>query len=414
MFTTLSLPPRPVSKPFDFRFIPIDISHFQKSPVRRRRKRLGVSASQHSANHGLTCSTDTSPQAIGPHAREESPESRMQVPNPQATSSTTTQLCPAESPALTPSRSLLDECRHVEALRNSLEHPAMSQHDANLLPLPVPPSSIGSECSALPVAERVMHYSAIVEQEPADSLISRVPPAPIIGPCDERIRDKPMATRNVEVHRGSADNDSLCHPGPVQATAEIADIEMASLNATVSVKRRSNPIVLIRLSRTIWDDYAQALDYRESCDLADDPPQTHVQDNEKGRRCLRAHSSRVQPSMRHRTKKGSRYSDCTHSSASRIVVTDLHPRGSLVPSAARMDGHKAVGKVWSDLHDNRLLQLRGENELPWKRIAGPYFGSTDLAWLQRRYMALTIGPLSQGRHPLGAGLRRSRRVGHGA
>ncbi|KAK3613979.1 hypothetical protein LTR56_027559, partial [Elasticomyces elasticus] len=57
--------------------------------------------------------------------------------------------------------------------------------------------------------------------------------------------------------------------------------------------------------------------------------------------------------------------------------------GSLVPSAARMDGHKAVGKVWSDLHDNRLLQPRGENELPWKRIAGPYFRSTDLAWLQR-------------------------------
>ncbi|KAK3616491.1 hypothetical protein LTR56_025918 [Elasticomyces elasticus] len=397
MFTTLSLPPRPVSKPFDFRFIPVDIS--QKSPVRRRRKRLGASASQHSANHGLTCSTDTSPQAIGPHAREESPESQMQVPRLQATSSTTSQLCPAEGPAPTPSRSLLDECRHVEALRNGLEHPAIPQHDANLLPLPMPPSSIGSECSALLVAERVMHYSATVEQEPADSLISSVPPAPIIGPCDERIRDKhtlpisrrPMATRNVEVHRGSADRDSLCRPGPVQATAETADIEMAPLKATVSVKRRSNPIVLIRLSRTIWDDYAQALDYRESCDLADDPKQTHVQDNDKGRRCLRA---RVQPSMRHRTKKGS--------------------RGSLVPSAARMDGHKAVGKVWSDLHENRLLQLRSENELPWKRIAGPYFGSTDPAWLQRRYMALTIRPLSQGRHPPGAGLRRSRRVGHGA
>ncbi|KAK3615526.1 hypothetical protein LTR22_027399 [Elasticomyces elasticus] len=404
MFTTLSLPPRPVSKPFDFRFIPIDISHFQKSPVRRRRKRLSPSASQHSANHGMACSTDTSPPAIGPYAREESPESEKQVPKPQATSSTTTQLCPAESPAPTPSPSpfLLDACRHVEALRNGLEHPAMPQHDANPLPLPMPPSSIGSECSTLRVAERVMHYNATVEQEPADSLISSVPLAPIIGSCDERIRNKhtlpisrrPMAARNVEVHRGSADRDSLCRPAPVQLTAETADIEMAPLNVTVSVKRRSNPFVLIRLSRTIRDDYAQALDYRESCDLADDRPQTHVQDDDKGRRCLRAHSPRVQPLVRHRTKKGS--------------------RGSLVPSAACMDGHKAVGKVWSDLHDNRLLQLRGENELPWKRIAGAYFGSTDLAWLQRRYMALTIGPLSQGRHPSGAGLRRSRRVGHSA
>ncbi|KAK6405541.1 hypothetical protein LTR81_019740 [Elasticomyces elasticus] len=402
MFTTLSLPPRPVSKPFDFRFIPIDVSHFQKSPVRRRRKRLGASASQNSANHGLTCSTDTSPPAIGSYACEESPESQIQVPKPQATSSTTTQLCPAESPASTPSRSLLDECRHVEALRNGLEHPAMPQHDANLLPLPAPPSSIGSECPTLPVPERVMHYSATVEQEPADSLIFSVPPVPIIGPCDERIRNKhtlpisrrPMATRNVEIYRGSAGRDSLCRPGPVQATADTADIEMAPLNVTVSVRQRSNPIVLIRLSRTIRDDYAQALDYRESCDLADDPPQTHVQDNDKSRRCLRAHSPRVQPLVRHRTKKGS--------------------RGSLVPSAACKDGHKAVGKVWSDLHDNPLLQLRGENELPWKRIAGAYFGSTDLAWLQRRYMALTIGPVSQGRLPSGAGLRRSRRVGHGA
>ncbi|KAK5683758.1 hypothetical protein LTR17_027233 [Elasticomyces elasticus] len=402
MFATLSLPPRPVRKPFDFRFISIDISHFQKSPVRRRRKRLGVSASQHSANNGLACSTYTSPPAIDPYAREESPESQMQVPKPQATSSTTTQLCPAESPAPTPSRFLLDECRHVEALQNDLEHPAMPQHDANPLPLPMPPSSIGSKCSTLPVAERVMHCSATVEQEPAASLISSVPPAPIIGPCDEWIRNKhtlpisrrPMATRNVEVHRGSADRDSLCRPGPVQATAETADIEMAPPKATVSVKRRSNPIVLIRLSRTIWDDYAQALDYRESCDLADDPPQTHVQDNNKGRRCLRAHSPRVQPVVHHRAKKGS--------------------RKSLAPSAVCMDEHKAVGKVWSDRHDSRLLQLRGENELPWKRIADAYFGGTDAAWLQRRYMALTIGPLSQVRHPSGAGLRRSRRVGHGA
>ncbi|KAK3613614.1 hypothetical protein LTR22_028083 [Elasticomyces elasticus] len=278
----------------------------------------------------------------------------------------------------------------------------MPQHDAKSLPLPMPPSPTGSECSTSPVASRVMHCSAAAEQEPADGPISSVPPVPIIGTCDEWISNKhtlpisrrPTPTQNIEENRGSADRDSLCRPGPVQATAVTADIEMAPLNVTLSFKRESSPIVLIRLSRTIRDDYAQALDYRESCDLADDPPQTHVQDNDKGRRCLRAHSPRVQPLVRYRTKKGS--------------------RGSLAPSAACMDGHKAVGKVWSDLHDNRLLQLRGENELPWKRIAGAYFGSTDLAWLQRRYMALTIGPLSQDRHPSGAGLRRSRRVGQGA
>ncbi|KAK6380041.1 hypothetical protein LTR81_027720, partial [Elasticomyces elasticus] len=376
----------------------------------------------HSANHGLICSTDTSPPAIGPCAREESPESQVQVPKPQATSSSTTQLWPAENLAPTLSPSFLDECGYFETLWNGLKPSAMPQHDANQLPLPMLPSPTSSECSTSPVASRVIHCSATVEQEPADSLISSVSPAPIIGPCDERIRNKhtlpisrrPMATRNVEVHRGSADRDSLCRPGPVQATAETADIEMAPLNVTVSVKRRSNPIVLIRLSRTIRDDYAQALDHRESCGLADVPPQTHVQDNDKGRRCLRAHSPRVQPLVRHRTKKASRYADFTHSSASRIVVTDLHPKGSLVPSAACMDGHKAVGKVRSDPHDNRLLHLRGEKELPWKRVAGAYVGSTDTAWLQRRYMALTIGPLSQGRHPSGAGLRRSRRVGHGA
>ncbi|KAK4901065.1 hypothetical protein LTR49_027339, partial [Elasticomyces elasticus] len=33
IFTTLSLRPRFVSKLFDLRFIPIEISHFQESPV---------------------------------------------------------------------------------------------------------------------------------------------------------------------------------------------------------------------------------------------------------------------------------------------------------------------------------------------------------------------------------------------
>ncbi|KAK0822688.1 hypothetical protein LTR03_018086, partial [Friedmanniomyces endolithicus] len=59
------------------------------------------------------------------------------------------------------------------------------------------------------------------------------------------------------------------------------DDEMAYLNIPVFVKRRSNPIVLIRLSRTIREDHAQAFDYRESGDLIDDPPQMHVRDDDK-------------------------------------------------------------------------------------------------------------------------------------
>ncbi|KAK0257442.1 hypothetical protein LTR35_018224 [Friedmanniomyces endolithicus] len=292
----------------------------------------------------------------------------------------------------------LDDYGQVEALRNSLNPSAMPKHGANLLPLRITSSPTGSECFLSAVADPVLHCSASPEREPVDGHTSRVPPTPIIARYDGSTSNKhtlpishrPMSTWNIEEHHGSADRDSC----PVPMTPHTAHVEMAPLNTPVSVKRRSNPIVLIRLSRTIREDHAKALDYRERCDLTDDPPQMHVHEDDRGRRRLRARSPGVQPSVRHRTKKGS--------------------RGSLAPSAACTDGHKAVGKVWSDRHDNRLLQLRGENELPWKRIAGAYFGGTDPVRLQRRYMALTIGPPSQGRHPSGAGLRRSRRVGHGA
>ncbi|KAK1053625.1 hypothetical protein LTR12_017834 [Friedmanniomyces endolithicus] len=162
----------------------------------------------------------------------------------------------------------------------------------------------------------------------------------------------------------------------------------------MSVKRRSNPIVLIRLSRTIREDHAQALDYRESGDLTDDPPEMHVQDDDKGRRRLRPRSLGVQSLVRRRTNKGS--------------------RRSLAPNAAYTDENKAVGTVWSDQHDRRLLRLRSENELPWKRIAGTYFGDTDSAWLRRKYVALSTGPPAQGRYASAAGLRRSRRIDHDA
>ncbi|KAK3618315.1 hypothetical protein LTR22_026416, partial [Elasticomyces elasticus] len=66
----------------------------------------------------------------------------------------------------------------------------------------------------------------------------------------------PTPTRNIEVHRGSADRDDRCRPGPVHATADTADIGMAPLIIPMSMERRSNPIVLIRLSRTIREDYA--------------------------------------------------------------------------------------------------------------------------------------------------------------
>ncbi|KAK4908631.1 hypothetical protein LTR49_022495 [Elasticomyces elasticus] len=297
MFATLSLPPRPCQQALR---LSLHAYRYQRLPEKSSQT-TAASASQHSANHGLICSTDTSPPAIGPCAREESPESQVQVPKPQATSSSTTQLWPAENLAPTLSPSFLDECGYFEALWNGLKPSAMPQHDANQLPLPMLPSPTSSECSTSPVASRVIHCSATVEQEPADSLISSVSPAPIIGPCDERIRNKhtlpisrrPMATRNVEVHRGSADRDSLCRPGPVQATVETADIEIAPLNVTVSVKRRSNPIVLTRLSRTIRDDYAQALDHRESCDLADVPPQTHTRQRQRQALLASAFASRA-------------------------------------------------------------------------------------------------------------------------
>ena len=97
-----------------------------------------------------------------------------------------------------------------------------------------------------------------------------------------------------------------------------------------------------------------------------------------------------------------------------MTVFDLRRRRSLAPSEACTDEHKAVGTVWSDQHDRRLLQLRSENELPWKRIAGVYFDGTDPAWLRRRYTMLTIEPLAQGRQSSVAGLRRSRRIDHDA
>ena len=189
---------------------------------------------------------------------------------------------------------------------------------------------------------------------------------------------------------------------------------MAPLTAPMSVKRRSNPIVLIRLSRTIREDHAQALDYRESGDLTDDPPEMHVQDDDKGRRRLRPRSLGVQSLVRRRTNKGSRYADCTYSPPSRMTLFDLRRRRSLAPSDAYTDGHRAVGTIWSHQHDLRLLQLRSENELPWKRIAGTYFGDTDSAWLRRKYVALSTGPPAQGRYASAAGLRRSRRICHDA
>ncbi|KAK0778646.1 hypothetical protein LTR91_022867 [Friedmanniomyces endolithicus] len=140
----------------------------------------------------------------------------------------------------------------------------MPQDDANRLPLPMTPLPTGSEWSASPVADQVKNCSATAKQEPADGLTAPVPPSPTLAPCDKRT-----------IQRGSADRNFHCRPGLVPVapdTADDEDEEVAPLNFPVSVKRRGSPIVLIRLSRTIREDYAQALDYRESCDLTDDPP----------------------------------------------------------------------------------------------------------------------------------------------
>ena len=95
------------------------------------------------------------------------------------------------------------------------------------------------------------------------------------------VRPSRHLRRNIEVQCGSADRNFQCHPGLVPATLDTMDDEMAYLNIPVFVKRRSNPIVLIRLPRTIREDHAQAFDYRESGDLIDDPPQMHVRDDDK-------------------------------------------------------------------------------------------------------------------------------------
>ncbi|KAK5680129.1 hypothetical protein LTR17_027560, partial [Elasticomyces elasticus] len=114
-----------------------------------------------------------------------------------------------------------------------------------------------------------------------------------------------MPICNVEVRRGSADRNSHCGTALVHAAPDASDDEMAPLNIAVSVKQRTNPVVLIRLSRTIREHYAQALDCRESCGSTDDPPLTHVRDDDKGRGRLRPCSPGMQPSVRRRTNKGS-------------------------------------------------------------------------------------------------------------
>ncbi|KAK4905582.1 hypothetical protein LTR49_025151 [Elasticomyces elasticus] len=226
----------------------------------------------------------------------------------------------------------------------------MSQHDANRLSLPMTPSPTGSECLASPIADRFKHCSATAKQEPADGLTAPIPPSPTLAPyCKPTSNEhalpiscSPMSTCNIEVQRGSADRNFHCGPAQVPAAPDTSDDKLAPLNLPVSVKRRSNPTVLIRLCRTIWENYAQALNYRESCDLTDDPPQVHRRDDAKGRRRLRPSSPGMQRSVRRGTNKGS-----------------------------------------------------SENELSWKRIASAYFDGTDPAWLRRRYMVLTIGPLAQ-------------------
>ncbi|KAK0886706.1 hypothetical protein LTR02_017897, partial [Friedmanniomyces endolithicus] len=58
-------------------------------------------------------------------------------------------------------------------------------------------------------------------------------------------------------------------------------------------------------------------------------------------------------------------------------------------ASSRPTARRSPPTGWTDEDDTRLLQLRNENELTWKRIADVYFVGTDQAWLRARCLAKT-------------------------
>ncbi len=95
----------------------------------------------------------------------------------------------------------------------------MPQRDANLLPLLMTPSPTGSECSIAAVADRVMHCRATMEQEPADGLTLRIPPAPIIALYDNgtsnkhtsTVSSRPLTSRRIRAVRSSVPSRLIAH-----------------------------------------------------------------------------------------------------------------------------------------------------------------------------------------------------------
>ncbi|KAK1042868.1 hypothetical protein LTR74_018483 [Friedmanniomyces endolithicus] len=259
-------------------------------------------------------------------------------------------------------------------------------------------------------------------QESAEDLIFYIPPTPTFAPSDRQASDKhassmaggPTSASEIDLRRGSTHADLRCHPDPAPADPDESPVEihMTPPSTPVSVIRRSNPIVLIRLPYDFREEQAQALDYRQSCDLIEYAHQIPVVDDDSTLRCLRWRQLRGQPLL-HRSRKDASRKSLFPS----LAPTDRHTRAEVSKSLELAQANvgsstlQAVETVWSNQQDRRLLQLRNENELPWKRIAGAYFSGADPAWLRRRYAALTTDNPAQSGYGPTVGLRKSRRIG---
>jgi len=144
MYTTLSSAPRPNSKPFDFRFVPVDVRRFQGKPVKRRRKRLDSPTRQDKASlRNQPLKHSLPPPGVGSYACPASTGNSVRVLVAQATLSTSVQPCLAVGHVLTPSPPLLDECGHSGTLPNVFDRPGTRPLDASqshLLSLPPTPT----------------------------------------------------------------------------------------------------------------------------------------------------------------------------------------------------------------------------------------------------------------------------------
>jgi len=240
MFTTLSSAPRPNSKPFDFRFVPVDVRRFQGNPVKRRRKRLNGPTCQDKASlRNQPFQHSLPPPDIGPHACPASTGNPKRALVAQATLSTSVQPCSAVGHVLTPSPPLLDECGHSGTLRKGFDRPgtrpldASQSHLLSLPPTPTP-SRICGGCSRPPVSDWAIRGNLRTHQESAEDLISYIPPTPTFAPSDRQASDKhassmaggPTPASKIDLRRGSTQADLRCHPDLAPADPDESPVEI--------------------------------------------------------------------------------------------------------------------------------------------------------------------------------------------